>query len=202
MRKYIWYLACSFAVIIFFGSIWPCYLSTVEKSDPSILTLERIFSSKKFTPERFGPAKWMKKREAFTILESSSEKVNNLDIVLYDPETNLRQTLVPSIRLIPTGKSKPLKVYDYFLSTDGKKLLIFSNTKRVWRRNTRGDYWVLDLVTWNLHKLGGEADPSSLMFAKFSPDGDRVGYVFRNDIYVENLSHHKRWFSVCYQRDF
>ncbi|HUV67449.1 MAG TPA: S9 family peptidase, partial [Sedimentisphaerales bacterium] len=66
-------------------------------------------------------------------------------------------------------------------------LLIFTNTKRVWRQNTRGDYWVLDLSDWKLQKLGGDAEPSTLMFAKFSPQGDRVAYVREKNLYVQNL---------------
>ena len=27
--------------------------------------------------------------------------------------------------------------------------MIFTNTRRVWRYNTRGDYWVLDLPSGN-----------------------------------------------------
>jgi dipeptidyl-peptidase-4 len=30
-------------------------------------------------------------------------------------------------------------------------------------------------------------NPATLMFAKFSPDGSRVGYVRENDLYVENV---------------
>ena len=50
----------------------------------------------------------------------------------------------------------PLDVEDYAWSADGKKLLIFTNTERVWRQNTRGDYWVLNLQDGALKKLGGE----------------------------------------------
>jgi dipeptidyl-peptidase-4 len=68
-------------------------------------------------------------------------------------------------------------------------LLIFTNTKPVWRLNTRGDYWVLERATGKLRKLGGpDAKPSTLMFAKFSPDGGRVGYVRENNLYVEDLA--------------
>ena len=66
--------------------------------------------------------------------------------------------------------------------------MIFTNTRKVWRQNTRGDYWVLDLDSGRLKKLGGDAPESSLMFAKFSPDGSRVGYVRANNIYVEHLA--------------
>src|SRR5262249_55641624 len=41
---------------------------------------------------------------------------------------------------------------------------------------------------WKLRKLGGRAaKPSTLMFAKFSPDATRVGYVRENNLYVESL---------------
>ena len=65
---------------------------------------------------------------------------------------------------------------------------MFTNTKRVWRLNTKGDYWVLDRSTGSLKQLGKTLPPSSLMFAKFSPDGNSVGYVSGNNIYAEDLS--------------
>jgi dipeptidyl-peptidase-4 len=95
---------------------------------------------------------------------------------------------VPSSKLIPQGEKDPLEISDYTWSEDGKKLLIFTNTERVWRQNTRGDYWVLDLVSEKLTQIGRRFEASTLMFAKFSPDGSRVGYVCENNIYVERLS--------------
>src|SRR6202021_1442983 len=76
---------------------------------------------------------------------------------------------------------------DYAWSKDKSRVLIFTNTAQVWRRNTRGDYWVLDLKSGSLQKLGGDAPASSMLFAKFSPDGTRVAYVRANNIYVEEL---------------
>ncbi|HYE57180.1 MAG TPA: S9 family peptidase, partial [Rhodothermales bacterium] len=69
-----------------------------------------------------------------------------------------------------------------------RKLLIYTNSARVWRANTRGDYWVLDLDNGRLRQLGVGRPASSLMFAKFSPQGDRVAYVSRNNLYVEDLA--------------
>ena len=70
-----------------------------------------------------------------------------------------------------------------------RRLLVFTNTQPVWRLNTRGDYWVLDRASGELRKLGGtEAKPSTLMFAKFAPDGGRVAYVRENNLYVEDLA--------------
>jgi dipeptidyl-peptidase-4 len=81
-------------------------------------------------------------------------------------------------------------VEDYFWSPDHTKLLISTNTARVWRANTRGDYWVLDLATHHLLQLGGThalERPSTMQFAKFSPDGKRVAYVQEHNLYVEAI---------------
>ena len=77
-------------------------------------------------------------------------------------------------------------------SNNNDKVLIFNNTQRVWRYNTRGDYWVLDLTDKSLRQLGKGLPESSMMFAKFSPDGTRVAYVFENNIYVEDIHTGKR----------
>ncbi|RPJ74424.1 MAG: S9 family peptidase, partial [Desulfobacteraceae bacterium] len=98
-----------------------------------------------------------------------------------------REILVPASRLVPPGAAEPLRIADYLWSPDGSRLLVFTNTARVWRTNSRGDYWVLDLATWRLRRLGGDAPASTLMFAKFSPDGRSAGYVRGNDLYVEDL---------------
>ena len=137
--------------------------------------------------KRFGPARWIEGGRAYTTLEGSGEADSGKSIVRYDAASGERRVLVPAERLVPAGEKKPLAIDDYAWSKDGKRLLVFTNTKKVWRQNTRGDYWVLDLPDGALKKLGGDAPSSSLMFAKFSPDGGRVAYVRANNIHVEDL---------------
>jgi dipeptidyl-peptidase-4 len=180
-----------FVFLLLFCILFACVSRTEQEKDPSLLTLDRIYSSREFRAERFGPARWLENKSAYTTLERSKSNRDARDIVMYDAETGKREILVPANRLVPEGEKKPLSINNYVWSSDGRKLLIFTNTQRVWRQNTRGDYWVLDLSDWNLHKLGGDAEPSTLMFAKFSPDGNRVGYVIKHNIYVEDLRDHK-----------
>ena len=66
--------------------------------------------------------------------------------------------------------------------------MIFTNSKKVWRQNTRGDYWLLDLETHGFRQLGKSRPPSSLMFAKISPDGTKAAYTSEHNIYVEDLA--------------
>ena len=158
-----------------------------KPADPLATQLERIFAKKNFEAKKFGPSSWMDEGRAYTTVESSATDPAASDIVRYDTASGARRVLVPASALVPAPGQKPLGIDDYAWSTDGKRLLLFTNTKKVWRRNTRGDYWVLDLATGRLRQLGGGGANSSLMFAKFSPDGGRAAYVRENDLWVEDI---------------
>lgn len=109
------------------------------------------------------------------------------EIVQYTLPDQKRTVLVSKQHLIaPEGGN--LKIRSFSFSTEGSKVLIYTNTKRVWRLDTRGDYWVTDLKTKSLRQLGKTLPKSSLMFAKFSPDGQHVAYVSEHNLYVENLA--------------
>ena len=158
-----------------------------QTEDKDLLTIDRIFNSREFSSQWFGPARWID--NGYTTLEPSKEFEHARDIVKFDPETGKSEILVDAKHLIPEGETEPLGIADYQWSKDGKNLLIYTNTKRVWRRNTKGDYWVVDLDTWKLQKMGGqEAQPSTLMFAKFSPDSKKVAYVRENNVYSEDIA--------------
>ncbi|MGD2216672.1 MAG: S9 family peptidase [Gemmatimonadales bacterium] len=161
---------------------------SAQSQDSSLLTLERIYASAEFRGEFFGPASWLADGSGYVTLEPSAQFRGGQEIVRYDPATGDREIMVPAQRLVPAGGSSPLRVSGYEWSEDGSKLLIFTNSRRVWRAATRGDYWVLDLETWKLQQLGADFDEARLMFAKFSPDATRVGYVYYNNIYVEDLA--------------
>jgi dipeptidyl-peptidase-4 len=156
---------------------------------PASELLQRLFASRDFSPQRFGPARWMGDGAAYTTLESSAARPGAFDLVRYETASGARTVLVGAQDLIPAGDTTPLAIDDYQWSAGDSLLLVFTNTRRVWRRNTRGDYWVLHLRSRALHRLGGsEAAPSSLMYAKFSPQGDRVAYVRGGEVYVQRLA--------------
>jgi dipeptidyl-peptidase-4 len=149
--------------------------------------LGRIFQSADYQVPRFGPARWLDDGTAYTTVERAPDRADTWDIVRYDAASGARSVLVAGSKLTPPGRSAALEIDDYQWSDDGRKLLVFTNTTRVWRLNTRGDYWVLDIGSGALRKLGGTAPESSLMFAKFSPDATRVAYVRGNNLYVEQV---------------
>ena len=168
--------------------VTPLLQAVAQQTDASLLNVERIYASPELVTQSLGPVRWLEDGAGYTRLEPSGTVKEARDLVRYDVETGRRQVLVATDRLIPSGSSKPLTVDNYFWSPDGKLLLIYTNSQKVWRQNTRGDYWVLNLGSGKLTKLGGDAKPATLMFAKFSPDGTRVGYVRENNIYVESVA--------------
>jgi dipeptidyl-peptidase-4 len=87
-----------------------------------------------------------------------------------------------------SSSGKNIRVRSFQLSDDGTKALIYTNSKRVWRYDTRGDYWVADMNTRKVTQIGKDKPASSLMFAKFSPDASKVAYVSGHNIYVEDIS--------------
>jgi len=159
-----------------------------KPADPGRLTLDRIFASQEFASERFGPARWMSDGSSYTTLEPSAEAKGGRDLVLYRAETGRREVLVSAAKLVPAGAAAPLAIENYAWSPDGKVLIVFTNSQRVWRQNTRGDFWTYELASGRLRQIGTGFEPSSLMFAKLSPDGLKAAYVVKKNIYAEDLA--------------
>lgn len=159
-----------------------------EKTNP-LLSLEQLYGKSEFSVKSYG-VKWLEAGQGYVRLEKSKATKEARDIVRVDPATGKREILVAAKALIPEGKKKPLAVSGYTFTKDLAKVLIYTNTRRVWRVHSRGDYWVLDRASGKLHQLGGkEAPEATLMFAKFSPaDSNRVAYVRDKNVYVEDLA--------------
>ena len=162
-------------------------LSTSAYAQSEKLTLEDIYARNTYQSKGVGQIRWMKDNKRYSKLESN-QAIGGEDIVVYDAKSGLRTVLVRAEQLIPSGAGSPLDVANYTWSEDNRKLLVFTNTRKVWRQNTRGDYWVLDLKSGKLSQLGLGLEEATLMFAKFSPDGSRVAYVSINNIYSEELA--------------
>ncbi|MBV9499109.1 MAG: S9 family peptidase [Acidobacteriaceae bacterium] len=131
---------------------------------------------------------WFEDGAAYTALEKSVDVPDGQDIVRYETKSGAHQVLVSARTLIAGGEKKALNIEGYQFAKNKLRLLIFTNAKPVWRQHTRGDYWLLDLHTKTLEKLGGGGEPSSMQFAKFSPDGTQVAFVRANDLFVQDLA--------------
>ncbi len=146
------------------------------------------FDHGEFEPKYPSESRWLDGGDRYTVLEPSTVNADASDIVAYETASGKRSVLVTAKQLIPAGAKDSLSIDDYAWSADNKQLLIFTNAQKVWRQRTRGDYWVLRLADGRLTRLGANAPATSLMFAKFSPNGASVAYVRANNIYIESLA--------------
>ncbi|OWK43565.1 S9 family peptidase [Fimbriiglobus ruber] len=151
--------------------------------DPTRLTLDRIFTSGDFRADTVPTVKWLD-GGAYLALQPSKVHKGASDLVRVDA-TGKSEVLIAAEKLIPPNAKEPLTIQGYDLSKDLDVVLIYTNSVKVWRQNTRGDYWTIRRSTGKLARLGGDAKPSTLMFAKLSPDGAHVGYVHANNLFVE-----------------
>ena len=162
--------------------------AAAQQTDPSLLTVQRIYGTPEFAAQPFGPpAGWATAARTRRSSPAGGRRPGHRPLRRGD-----RQARGPGRGEAARARGATRRRWTS-RTTPGRptasRLLIFTNTQPVWRLNTRGDYWVLDRERRQAPQAGRrEAKPSTLMFAKFSPDGGRVGYVRENNLYVEDLA--------------
>jgi dipeptidyl-peptidase-4 len=103
--------------------------------------------------------------------------------------TSGASTVIAPAKMLVGEDGAPLHVERIVPSADGGKILLFHNSVRVWRQNTRGVYDVLDVASGRVTPLSTK--PGLQMFAKFSPDGRRAAFVRDNNLFVTDLATHE-----------
>jgi dipeptidyl-peptidase-4 len=121
-------------------------------------------------------------------LKDKYYKIENGEIVEYELPENKKRILVNQQALTPKKETSAIVPKSLVFSNDESKILIFTNAQKVWRYETRGDYWLFDIKSKSLKKIGQARPQASLMFAKFSPDAKWVAYVSERNLYLENLT--------------
>ena len=142
--------ACQFLISLLafaLGALAATTQARAQTSPESDKLLHRLFASPDFEVKKFGPARWLDGGGFYTTVEPSEsvKEKDAKDIVRYETATGKREVLISAAKLVPPNEKSPLKIDDYAWSKDKSRVLVFTNTAQVWRRNTRGDYWVLDL---------------------------------------------------------
>src|SRR5947208_1971642 len=146
------------------------------------LAVHTIWGSREFASDLVDLS-WMKDGTAYTTIDEDTS--GNTDLYRVDAVTGAKRLLVRGADLVPGGGRHPVAIEEYRFSGDESKVLVFTNSVRVWRQNTKGTSFVWDLAAHRLIPVS--AKPGYQQFAKFSPDGRRVAFVRDNNIYVTDL---------------
>jgi len=160
------------------------FFSKAFAQDKSLLDINRIYSSVEFTQKHLEPYQWIDEGDGFIVKKKNPR---GAELIRYDSKSMSESVFLSIDNLRPTPDAAPIDIESYTLSSDQSKILIFNETKRVWRSNTKGDYWVYDKDQNRLSQLGKSLPASSLMFAKFSDDNKSVAYVHEFNLYVEDF---------------
>jgi dipeptidyl-peptidase-4 len=113
----------------------------------------------------------------YTTLENDGK-----ELVKYSYKTGEK---IETLLNITSLKNDSLKyVADYQFSSDESRILLMTDRKPIYRRSFTANYFVYNFVTKELSRLsnGGEQQ-----LATFSPDGERIAFVRKNNLFVKSL---------------
>ncbi len=145
------------------------------------LTIEDIYVKGTFRSRWASTPDWMEDGESYSTFTSEGLIKNSI-------KTGEKKVLVPMSAFVPEGQTEPISADGLEWSADKSKLVVYTNSSRVWRMNTRGDYWIIDVASGKIKQLGVGLEPSRMMFGKLSQDGTKFAYVYYNNLYVENVA--------------
>ena len=74
--------------------------------------------------------------------------------IVFNELPSFKKNILVSKAFLKSGQdSGSLNIRDFSFSADDSKVLIYTNTKKIWRQDSRGDYWVLDISNKKLHQI-------------------------------------------------
>jgi dipeptidyl-peptidase-4 len=85
-----------------------------------------------------------------------------------------------------TFNGQTIQFDDYFFNNDETKALLTTNTAAIYRRSYTAVYYLFDIKTKKLSLLDEQHQPQTL--AEYSPDGKKVSYIHKNNLYVKDLA--------------
>ena len=150
------------------------------------LTLDKLFASSEFAGESFQGGRWAETGPRLLYVEQDRE-AGTSDLVELDLTSDSRRVLIDGAALSKPDGGGLLQIEDYATSADGSKTLLYTDSERVWRLNTKGYYYVLDNATNALTSVADRA-AGFQMFAKFDPAAERVAFVRDRNLYVVDLA--------------
>ena len=154
--------------------------------DAKPLTLELLFASPEFYGEGFQGGQWAESGARLLYVESDRE-AGTSSLVELDLTTDAERTLIDGASLVKADGEGLVQIEDYAYSSDGTRALLYTDSERVWRLNTKGYYYVADLEDGTVTPVADRA-AGFQMFAKFDPAAERVAFVRDRDLYVVDLA--------------
>lgn len=149
------------------------------------LTLEDIFLEPKFEQKEFTTGQWAEEGPVMTYIRKREDGAT--DIVSFDLAAGVEEVLVNGSQLLIPETGKRMVIEGYQISPDRRTVLLYTDTEKVWRRNTKGYYYLYDLRSKKLTALS-DRELGHQMFAKFDPTGRRIGFVRNRNLFTTEVA--------------
>ncbi|WP_289030264.1 S9 family peptidase [uncultured Algoriphagus sp.] len=140
------------------------------------VTLEDVFKKGTFSQKSVYGINWMKDGQFYSSLvnRAGSPMVVKINLATGEEEAVLLD-----------GRALGVKFTSYSFNTDESKALIASDVEYIYRRSSKGIFYVVDMATGEKQQLaGGE----KISYATLSPDNNKVAFVKDNDLFMVDLS--------------
>ena len=157
-----------------------------QDADAVELSLETLFNSATFSGRGFQGGQWAEAGPVVRYIERDRD-AGATHLMEYNLETDTRTRLIDGSSLKKPDGEGLLQIEGYAYSDDRSKVLLYTDSERVWRLNTKGFYYLYDLADGTLTPIADRADGFQ-MFAKLNPAGDKVAFVRDRDLWLVDLA--------------
>lgn len=151
--------------------------SLVLTAQTKEITLEDIWSGA-FRTQGMDVLHSMKDGKRYSVFNFDRAS-RNTSIDIYD-----YKTLSKTQTLVSASKIKELNYFtDYAFSNDEQKVLLATDETSIYRRSSKGHYFVYNINDASITSLFEE----KIQEPRFSPNGDKVAFAYNNNLYVKDL---------------
>ena len=160
-------------ILIICFSLFFIIPSFSQKKD---ITLEDLWKNYSFFPKNYSGLNSMNDGEHYAALEKTDK---GQEVIKYQFKDGKKvRTLLQCYNFeIP-------KVNNYSFSLDEKKILLETETEKIYRYSSKSTYYVYNIFTDKIKKISND----KLMYATFSPKGDKIAYVLNNNLFIKDIN--------------
>ena len=149
-----------------------CYITFGQKKD---INLNEIWNEYKFYPKYLGEFKSTFDGEHYTTLNNTKQ---GQEINKFKFQNNKKiKTLFKS------NDFNISRIYSYTFSNDEKKILLATESEKIYRYSSKSIFYVYNIFTDKLHKISED----KIMHATFSPNSEKIAYVKNNNLFIYDI---------------